>query len=229
MGWQGIASFHRAPVEVAARHDQSARRSAQMLEFSEACERNKSPILAVLAEAFDGAHDVFEIGSGTGQHAVHFASRLPQLSWQPSDVAANLPALRARIDAEGPANLSDPVEFDVTAPDWPALDERGKPDAIFSANTLHIMSWPAVECCFAAIGRLLAEAGTVCIYGPFRYRGRFTTTSNERFDSSLRRRDPDSGIRDFEAIRRLAAAERLRLTADHAMPANNQLLVFRRD
>jgi SAM-dependent methyltransferase len=194
-----------------------------MLAFSDACERNKGPILEVLRTAFSGCTRVVEIGSGTGQHAVHFARHLPHLSWQPTDRAEYLSDLAARIAAEGPPNLASPVELDVLQEPWPAV--RG--DAVFSANTLHIMSWPAVEALFAGLPRILEAGGVLAIYGPFRYGGRFTTESNAAFDAMLRERDPLSGLRDFEAVNALAEGVGLKLSADHAMPANNQLLVWR--
>ena len=192
------------------------------LPFSEACERNKGPILEVLRAAFAPCRAVLEIGAGTGQHAVHFASHLTHLAWQPTDRAEYLAGLAARVAAEGPGNLRAPFEFDVARP----VPLPGTFDAIFSANTLHIMSWPEVEAFFAFAGRALGPGGTLAVYGPFRYRGRFTTESNEHFDRALRERDPASGIRDFEAVDALAAAQGFVLTADYAMPANNQLIVW---
>jgi SAM-dependent methyltransferase len=194
-----------------------------MLPFSEACERNKDPILAVLLEAFADCSRVVEIGAGTGQHAVHFAHHLPHLEWQPTDRAEWLEGLAARVAAEGPPNLIAPVELDVLRQPWPPL--RG--DAVFSANTLHIMSWPAVEALFAGLGRVLEPDGVLAVYGPFRYRGAFTTPSNAEFDAMLRERDPASGVRDFEAVNALAEAGGLTLQADYPMPANNQLLLWR--
>jgi SAM-dependent methyltransferase len=193
------------------------------LPFSDACERNKGPILEVLREAFAELHRVVEIGAGTGQHAVHFARHLPQLEWQPTDRPEYLPGLSARIAVEGPPNLQAAVQLDVLRQPWPAV--RG--DAVFSANTLHIMSWPAVEALFAGLPRILDPGGVLAIYGPFKYGGQFTTPSNAAFDAMLRERDPDSGLRDFESVNALANAAGLELQADHAMPANNQLLVWR--
>lgn len=195
-----------------------------MLAFSEACERNKNPILGVLRGAFANCSSVLEIGAGTGQHAVHFARRLPQLVWQPTDRRECLAGLAARIVAEGPANLRRPVELDVSREPWPDIDA----DAVFSANTLHIMGWPEVEALFRGVGRILGAGGLLAVYGPFRYSCAFTTESNAAFDRSLRQRDPSSGIRDFEAVDALASGSGLRLLADHAMPANNQLLIWRR-
>jgi SAM-dependent methyltransferase len=167
---------------------------------------------------------VLEIGSGTGQHAVHFATALPKVSWQPTDVAAQLPVLAARIAAEGPPNCRAPLALDVGAPRWPALAA----DGVFTANTLHIIAWPAVQSLLAGVGRVLAPAGHLCIYGPFHYGGQATSPSNAAFDADLRARDPASGVRDFEAVAALAASHELQLAADHALPANNRLLVFRR-
>jgi SAM-dependent methyltransferase len=192
------------------------------LPHSEACERNKAPILAVLRSAFANCASVLEIGSGTGQHAVHFANELPHLAWQPTDRAESLPGLAARIATEGPANLRQPLELDVARPQ--RLPEAC--DAVFSANTLHIMSWPEVEAFFVFVGRVLRPGGTLAVYGPFRYRGGFTTESNARFDQALRERDPASGIRDAETVDALARTQGLELEADHALPANNQLRVW---
>jgi SAM-dependent methyltransferase len=196
-----------------------------MLPFSEACERNKDPILTVLREAFAGASSVLEVGSGTGQHAVHFARHLPWLEWQPTDRGEYLVPLAERVRVEGPPNLREPLELDVLADDpWPVREA----DAVFSANTLHIMSWEGVEAAFRGIGALLGPDGVLALYGPFRYGGKYTSASNAEFDAFLRERDPDSGIRDAEAVDDLARAVGLVLAADHAMPANNQLRIWRR-
>jgi len=196
---------------------------------SAACERNKQPILDLLRTAFARQRRVLEIGSGTGQHAVFFARAMPHLEWLPSDRAEWLPGLRARIAGQGSSNLAPPVELDVTMAPWPVTSV----DAVFSANTLHIMGWREVEAFFAGAGRLFAAGAdaappphTLAVYGPFRYRGAYTSDSNMEFDAFLRDRDPASGIRDFEVVNELAAAQGLALRADHAMPANNQLLVW---
>jgi len=192
-------------------------------KFSDACERNRDPILAVLRRVFADRTAVLEIGSGTGQHAAYFAPALPHLDWQPSDVAENLPSVRVwREEAQTP-RLLEPIELDVERP-FPAL----KVDAVFTANTLHIVSWPQVERMLAAIGELLPAAGTFAVYGPFNYGGKYTAPSNEAFDAWLRGRDPKSGLRDIEAIVALAERHRLVLKEDNAMPANNRLLVFRK-
>lgn len=157
------------------------------LPFSEACERNKAPILAVLSGCFAGRTCVVEIGAGTGQHAVHFARHLPQLQWQPTDRIEYLPGLAARIAAEGLPNLAAPLELDVLQSHWPAV--RG--DAVFSANTLHIMSWQAVEALFAGLPQVLGPQAVLAIYGPFKYAGRFTTASQAvQRQSRARHLDP---------------------------------------
>lgn len=195
-----------------------------MLPFSESCERNKEPILRVLRAALGGCRRVLEIGSGTGQHAVHFGAHLPHLEWQPTELAHALPPLAARIALEGPPNVLAPLALDVRARPWPA----GACDAVFTANTLHIMDSSCVEHFFRGVGETLIAPGVLCVYGPFRHGGRYTSASNAEFDRHLRGRDPASGIRDLEALDALALARGLVLEADHALPANNELLVWRR-
>jgi SAM-dependent methyltransferase len=194
-----------------------------ILPHSDACERNKGPILEVLRKEFAGCTHVLEIGSGTGQHAVHFATAMPGLVWQPSEVAGEMPGLRKRIFNEGPSNLRAPVVIDVTETPW---DVR-KVDGIFTANTLHIMHWPQVEAFFAGLPAVAMPGAVLAIYGPFCYDGRYTSGSNESFDAMLHARDPDSGIRDFEAVDGLARSAGFTHLADHRMPANNQVLVWK--
>jgi len=191
-----------------------------MKPYSEACERNREPILRELRRVFQGRSLVLEIGSGTGQHAAYFASELPHLVWQPSDLAVNLPGIREWVsDAHAP-NLRDPVVLNVDDA-WPEVDA----DAAYSANTCHIMSWRQVERLFGGLGRM-SRLETFVLYGPFKYGGRHTSESNERFNAMLRAREPASGVRDLEAIAALGQANSLRLAEDIAMPANNRLLVF---
>ena len=197
--------------------------TAQVKPSSEACERNREPILAILRRVFADRRHVLEIGSGTGQHAAYFAPALPHLTWQPSDRAEYLPGIRLwREEAQTPG-LAEPIELDVDRP-FPSL----KADAVFSANTCHIMSWPQVERMFAAVGALLPAAGVLALYGPFHYGGKPTSPSNAEFDAWLRSRDPASGVRNFEEVRALAFRHGLALEEDNAMPANNRLLVFRK-
>jgi SAM-dependent methyltransferase len=194
------------------------------LPFSEACERNKDPILDVLREAFGDRTKVLEIGSGTGQHAAHFARHLPHLTWQPSDLAENLPGIRQWTNATALPNLLDPIFLDIDTAQWPDVGA----DAVFTANTLHIVSWPRVERLFERAGPVLPAGGVLAIYGPFNYGGVHTSESNARFDAMLRARDPGSGIRDFEKVNELAARQGLVLLDDRAMPANNRVLVWKR-
>jgi SAM-dependent methyltransferase len=195
-----------------------------VLPFSEACERNKGPILTILTAAFGRVRQALEIGSGTGQHAVYFSRHLPHLRWQPTDRRDWLDDLRIRVEREGSSNLLRPIELDVRQPAWPVAAV----DAVFTANTLHIMSWTEVEAFFLGVGRVLEPGGVLAVYGPFRYRGEYTSASNAAFDLALRDRDPASGIRDFELICEIADRQGIAFDVDHAMPANNQLLLFRK-
>ena len=196
-----------------------------MLPFSEACVRNKEPILAVLRGCFADRTQVLEIGSGTGQHAVHFARHLPHLAWQPTDRLCNLPDLSARVHSEGCGNLRSPALLDVRQSVWPIRSV----DAVFTANTLHIMSWGEVCAMYRGIGGILAPGGAMCVYGPFRYAGAYTSDSNREFDRTLKERDPSSGLRDVEAVAALAAQYGMRLHEDHDLPAYNRLLVFAKE
>ncbi|GMQ76297.1 MAG: class I SAM-dependent methyltransferase [Gammaproteobacteria bacterium] len=194
-----------------------------MKAFSQSCENNKGPILEILRPLLGRRHRLLEIGSGTGQHAAFFAARLPQLLWQTSDVAANRASIEAWID--GVANARPPVVLDVDADDWPAR----RYDAVFSANTAHIMHWPSVVNMFRGVASILDPGGVFALYGPFNYHGEYTSPGNERFDRTLRATDPGMGVRDFEAVAKLADTAGMTLLADHAMPANNRTLVWARD
>ena len=192
--------------------------------FAESCVQNREPIIAVLRDVFADRRRVLEIGSGTGQHAVYFAPELPHLVWQTADVAQHHAGIRAWLEDAALPNVLPPLALDVNQPDWPG----GRYDAVFSANTLHIMSWPEVEKFFEGVGAVLATGGVLAVYGPFNYNGAFTSDSNARFDAWLKARDPASGVRDFEAVDALAGAQGLVLQQDVAMPANNRTLVWRR-
>ncbi len=202
--------------------------------FSPACERNRDPILSVLREHFADRRRVLEIGSGTGQHAAYFAAALPHLVWQASDRPENLPGIRLWLDEAALPNTPAPLVFDIAGqvvPVPPAGDvavEQRRYDAIFSANTLHIMSWNEVENLFAVLPALTGADAKLVIYGPFNYAGQFTSASNAAFDASLRRRVPHMGIRDFDDVNRLAQASGFALLDDIAMPANNRCLVWQR-
>lgn len=191
--------------------------------FSQACENNKQPILNVISAVFSRHERVLEIGSGTGQHAVFFASQMPQLRWQCSDQAEYLPGIQAWISEAALSNLETPLELDVTKA-WPITALP----AIFSANTVHIMHWLQVESLFDGLNKHLRAGGDFCLYGPFNYHGTYTSESNARFDQWLKQRDPGMGIRDIEAICALATASSMALLADYPMPANNRLLHFQK-
>lgn len=192
--------------------------------FSPSSERNRDPILAVLRGAFQDRHRVLEIGSGTGQHAVHFAAALPHLLWQASDRIENRAGIQAWLSHAGLANTPPPLTLDVNQTDWPA----GPFDAVFSANTLHIMGWDEVLTLFRRLPEVLAADARLVIYGPFNYSGAFTSPSNAEFDARLKGDDPRRGIRDFEAVDALARGAGLWLEADHPMPANNRCLLWQR-
>ncbi|HMM46245.1 MAG TPA: DUF938 domain-containing protein [Candidatus Macondimonas sp.] len=190
-----------------------------------ACERNRDPILGVLQRHFADRHRVLEIGSGTGQHAVYFGTALPHLAWQTSDRAEQHEGIHAWLDEAGLPNVLPPLTLDVAVDsDWPTH----RYDTAFSANTLHILSWPEVVACFAGLGRVLTDEARVVIYGPFNVDGHFTSESNAVFDQWLKARDARMGIRDLAAVDALARAIGLRLIDDVPMPANNRCLVWQR-
>lgn len=187
------------------------------------CERNREPILRVLRDHLAGHRRVLEIGSGTGQHAVHFAAALPSLTWQSSDRAENLPGIQAWIDDAALPNTPAPMSFDVAGA-WPTATF----DAVFTANTLHIMAWSEVQRLFAGLPGITTHDATVVVYGPFNRNGRYSSESNAAFDRSLRARGAHMAIRDAEAVDALAAAAGFDLVDDIAMPANNRCRVWRR-
>jgi hypothetical protein len=190
--------------------------------FSAACERNKAPILQVLLPLYAAVQRVLEVGSGTGQHAVHFAAAMPHLQWQCTELPAQLPGLLARLDEAGLPNLPPPLALDASA-----TAQAGRHDAVFTANTLHIMGWPEVQCLVSSLPLLLAEGGLFTAYGPFNIGGRFTSQGNARFDAELRQADPRRGIRDLEGVDALARAAGLQLLQDTPMPANNRCVSWR--
>jgi hypothetical protein len=191
--------------------------------FSQACENNKGPILGILRTAYADVKRVLEVGSGTGQHAAFFARNMPWLCWQTSDLPQHHAGIHSWLE-QGPNNALAPLTLDVISGPWPA----DRVDGMFTANTLHIFSWDAVQAFFWGAGEQILENGILCVYGPFNYDGHYTSESNANFDLWLRQRDPDSGVRDFEAVDQLAAAAGLKLMSDNPMPANNRLLCWRR-
>ncbi len=196
----------------------------QPLPFSQASENNKQAILDVLKKYLERGDKVLEIAAGTGQHAVFFTENMPELHWQPSDIPNNVKSLNLRIVAAGLENLPAAIPLDVNQAPWLC----GAPSSIFSANSLHIMSTGSVENFFMGVCKQLGQ-GYLLVYGPFKYGGNFTTESNAGFDRWLKDRNPASGIRDFEWVDGLAKTGGFQLVEDHVMPANNQLLVWRKE
>ena len=191
--------------------------------YSPACARNQDAILDVLRVRLADSTRVLEVGSGTGQHAVHFARALPHLTWQTSDVPAHLAGVRLWLDEAALPNTPPPLVFDVNG-----APPEGRFDAVFSANTLHIMGWDEVQRFFALLPPLMTEHARLIVYGPFNYRGEFTSPSNAAFDATLRAADPRRGIRDIERVDALARDAGLQLLHDQAMPANNRCLCWER-
>lgn len=194
-----------------------------MLNFSPSCERNKDAILAQLSEQFKCIETVLEIGSLSGQHALHITKYLKNLNWQTSDIQENIDSLEKNIAQFGTDNCFAPLSLDVAKQqDWPMQ----KYDAIFTANSLHIMSWNHVELFFQHIKTVSRQGSLVVVYGPFKYKGEYTSDSNERFQQWLIARDRLSGIRDFELVDRLANENGFQFKSDITMPANNQLITW---
>ncbi|MEH6442825.1 MAG: DUF938 domain-containing protein [Oceanospirillaceae bacterium] len=194
-----------------------------MLNFSESCARNQQVIYDQLLPWLEQSQNVLEIGSGSGQHALHFCSQLPKLQWQCADRDMWLNALAINIQNAELENIKAPIELDVNG-SWP----NAQYDLIYTANSLHIMSWQSVQNLFANLANCLHNGGYFCCYGPFKYAGEFTSSSNENFEQWLKNRNNESGIRDFEAIEILANAQQLHLVTDISMPANNQLLIWKK-
>jgi cyclopropane fatty-acyl-phospholipid synthase-like methyltransferase len=191
-------------------------------QYSESCEQNKEPILEVLQEVFKDRKTVLEIGSGSGQHAVYFAKHLKHLNWQPSDRAKNLSSIQAWAEEAALSNLKVPVELDVLNQPW----NVSSVDSLFTANSLHIMSWEMVEQFFKGVGEILEPTGKLLVYGPFSYAGVHTSPSNARFDQYLRQQNPLSGVRDFDNLDDLAKKQGLTTIKDYDMPANNRCLLW---
>lgn len=185
--------------------------------------RNQKAILEVLAREFSDVETVLEIGSGTGQHAVFFAKALPHLYWQTSDRAENHDGINAWINDAGLTNLGSPIELDVLQ----AFEPKMKFDGVFSANTAHIMSMDAVRCMFQVVASCLDSSGMFCLYGPFNENGQFSSDSNRAFDQSLRSQNSEMGIRDIEELDTLARQNGMSRLAAYAMPANNQIHIWK--
>lgn len=195
-----------------------------MKPYSESCEQNKDPILAVLQIEFAACKHTLEIGSGTGQHAVFFGRKLPHLIWQTSDVREHHQGINAWLCEANLLNVIAPVALNVSCDPWP----QQRFDSVFSANTSHIMRWQDVQAMFTGVGAILDAGGVFCLYGPFNYHQQFTSESNARFDQWLKSQHLHQGIRNFEDLLQLAAQNALALKQDYEMPANNRILVWKK-
>ena len=196
-----------------------------MQQFSEACERNKDAILSVIEPLLKDKSSVLEVGSGTGQHAVYFAEKLKHLHWQTSDQLENHPSIESWVNESNRQNITPPIELDVLESQWPESEF----DAVFSANTAHIMPWRAVEAMFKGVAEVLMDGGIFILYGPFNYNGQFTSESNRNFEAWLKSVDPQRGIRDFDAVQKIANSHQLKLADDIVMPANNRSLIWKKN
>jgi cyclopropane fatty-acyl-phospholipid synthase-like methyltransferase len=193
-----------------------------MKPYAESCDENREPIISVIQPLLMDCSSVLEIGSGTGQHAVYFAEKLPHLVWHSSDCIEHHAGINMWLQEAGLENTPAPIELNVSTSAWP----RQHYDAVFSANTAHIMHWADVEAMFTGIGSVLSVGGRLLLYGPFNYDNRYTSDSNARFDNWLKSRDPESGIRNFEDLDKLAQGSGMRLRQDYEMPANNRILYW---
>ena len=190
--------------------------------YSAACDNNRQPILEIIEILFANCKEILEIGSGTGQHAAYFAQKLPHLIWRSSDLQENHAGIKLWLDEAKLPNTPPPLKLDVTQAHWPGL----KVDAVFCANTIHIIGWDSVKAMIAGVGKLLPNNGLLALYGPFNYNNAYTSESNARFDIWLKQRDTESGIRNFEDVEQQANAADLYIQHDYAMPANNRLLCW---
>ena len=191
--------------------------------FSEACQRNQEPIKVVLSQYLKNGN-LLEIGSGTGQHAVYMGQAFKDITWNTSDHIDYHEGIKNWIKDSGLQNIIDPIFYLASSAQFP----NGKYDYVYSANTLHIMSWINCKALFKDLGENLDKGAYVFFYLPFKYNGQFTSKSNESFDKNLRSRGVGSAIRDFEDVKSQMEKEGFELKSDHLMPANNQTLVFKK-
>ena len=192
--------------------------------YSESCVQNCDPILEAIHPLLSKHKAVLEIGSGTGQHAVYFGEAIPHLQWHTSDQIIYHAGIQLWLDDAQLANVHAPLKLDVLQPEWPKVEV----DAVFTANTFHIMSMDMVAACIAGVGKLLQSGGLFMVYGPFNYSGQYTSESNANFDQWLALQNPESAIRDFEWVDQLAQQAGIVLQDDIMMPANNRMLCWRK-
>ena len=193
--------------------------------YSESCDQNKDHILSILSPLFSSCDNVLEIASGTGQHAIYFADKMPHLKWHTSDCLPYLEGINSWLAESDVKNIVEPFELNVSTSTWPALDV----DAVFTANSLHIMSKEDVTNLISGVGELLRSHGSFVIYGPFNYKGNYTSDSNMRFDEWLKSSDAMSCIKNFEDVVSQAEDNNMTLVCDYEMPANNRILHFTKD
>lgn len=196
-----------------------------MKRHAPAMGRNSEPIAAVLEDELPARGIVLEIASGSGEHAVFFARRFPDLLWQPSDLERDaLASIRAWSEEGRADNLLPPIELDASSARWPIQ----RADALVCVNMVHISPWAAAEGLFAGARAILPEDAPLIVYGPFLEAEVRTATSNLAFDASLKARNPAWGLRDRAELDKLASAAGFVRSARHVMPANNLTLVYRR-
>lgn len=195
--------------------------------YSPSAARNREPILTVLKQVLPSEGFVLEIGSGTGEHAVHFAAAFPRLVWQPTDPdKASRESIASWSAASGLETIRAPIDLDVRLPAWPEIPAQV--DAIVSINMIHIAPWPATLGLFAGAARHLPQGKPLFLYGPFMRDGAHTAPSNAEFDRSLKSRNPEWGVRDIADLKRIGTENGLELMQTFEMPANNLSLVFKR-
>jgi SAM-dependent methyltransferase len=193
--------------------------------LSPSAERNKAPVAEVLKQVLPDRGLVLEVGSGTGQHIVHFAREAPHLTWQPSERDGEcLQSIALWLAAEGPANVLAPLRLDVGELPWPIASAA----AVVSLNMIHIAPWAAGMALIRGAAAVLGPGAVLFLYGPFRRGDKHTSPSNEAFDRQLRTQDPAWGVRDLEEVARYAAAHGFGSPATHDMPANNLSVVLRK-
>lgn len=187
--------------------------------------RNKAPILEVLARVLPESGVLLEIASGSGEHVVHLARHMPALTFLPSDISEeHIESIREWIEVSHVPNVLPPIQINVLEPDWHIQSVH----AVFCANMIHVTPWECALALFEGIRRYLISGGVCVLYGPFRIAGAHTAAGNAEVDAHLKRRDARSGVRDLEAVVELARAAELELSERVEMPANNQVLIFRR-
>ena len=193
------------------------------MKFSDACERNKIPILKVLNEELDSG-TVLEIGSGTGQHSVFFSKEIPSIKWYPSDTTSNFESLNAFVTNYQNKNLQTPLIIDITQDEW--IDF--KVDYVFTSNTFHIINNALLTFFFYQCSKVINANGKLIIYGPFKFDNQFNSPSNQTFDELLKESDSFSGLKNFEEIVSIALKFDFNFSKKYEMPAYNNILVFKK-